>query len=35
MPGIVNNVMVKAGDKVTTGDPVMIVIAMKMEVWLK
>ena len=32
MPGIVNKVLVEVGDKISAGDAVMIVIAMKMEV---
>lgn len=32
MPGVVDKVHVKAGDKVQAGDPVVVIIAMKMEV---
>lgn len=32
MPGVIEKVNVKAGDKVEAGDPVMVMIAMKMEV---
>lgn len=32
MPGVVDKVHVKAGDKVEAGDPVVVIIAMKMEV---
>lgn len=32
MPGVVNKVFVNSGDKVTVGDPLMVIIAMKMEV---
>jgi acetyl/propionyl-CoA carboxylase alpha subunit len=32
MPGVIEKVNVKAGDKVSAGDPLMVMIAMKMEV---
>ena len=32
MPGVVDKVIVKAGDRVNAGDPVAVIIAMKMEV---
>lgn len=32
MPGVVDQVHVKAGDKVQAGDPIVVIIAMKMEV---
>lgn len=32
MPGVIDKVHVKAGDKVHAGDPVVVIIAMKMEV---
>lgn len=32
MPGIVNKVLVEVGSKVTVGDPVIVLLAMKMEV---
>ncbi|XP_065215227.1 methylcrotonoyl-CoA carboxylase subunit alpha, mitochondrial [Planococcus citri] len=35
MPGIVNKILVKVGDKISAGDAVMIVIAMKMELVIK
>jgi 3-methylcrotonyl-CoA carboxylase alpha subunit len=35
MPGVVEHVFVKAGDKVSIGDPLIILIAMKMEYTLK
>jgi len=34
MPGVVDKVVVKTGDTVKQGDPVVIIIAMKMEVSL-
>lgn len=35
MPGILDKVLVKAGDRVTAGEPVAVIIAMKMEHVLK
>ena len=32
MPGVVEKVMVAAGDQVQAGDPLVVIIAMKMEV---
>ena len=32
MPGVVDKINVKVGDKVQQGDPVIVIIAMKMEV---
>lgn len=32
MPGVVDKVFVKVGDTVTAGDPLLVIIAMKMEV---
>lgn len=32
MPGIVSKVLVDVGSRVTAGDPVLVLIAMKMEV---
>jgi len=34
MPGVVDKVIVTVGDCVTAGDPVAVIIAMKMEVCL-
>ena len=33
MPGVVDKVIVMPGDSVKAGDPVAVIIAMKMEVW--
>ena len=35
MPGVVEKVNVKAGDKVNAGDPLAVMIAMKMEYVIK
>ena len=32
MPGVVDKVFVKVGDTVAAGDPLLVIIAMKMEV---